>query len=64
MRDDGSCAFPSCHQVNLQQQEAERLNKELLEQKAEMIRLRSNLEGKEKVTVENVHICSFLTFTV
>ncbi|XP_037835474.1 huntingtin-interacting protein 1-related protein isoform X2 [Kryptolebias marmoratus] len=43
--------------VNEKQQEAERLHKELLEQKAEMVRLRSTLEEKEK---EGVQVSSSL----
>ena len=38
--------------MNLQQQEADRLNKELLEQRAELALLRSALESKEKVRLD------------
>lgn len=37
------------HQVNQQQQEAQQLNQDLLQQKAEVTALRSSLENKEKV---------------
>lgn len=36
-------------QVNQQQQEAQQLNQDLLQQKAEVTALRSSLENKEKV---------------
>lgn len=40
---------PPHHQVNQQQQEAQQLNQDLVQQKAELMALRSSLENKEKV---------------
>lgn len=40
------------HQMNQQQQEAERLNKDLLEHRAELALLRSALENKEMVRMK------------
>lgn len=41
--------FISPHQVNQQQQEVQQLNQDLVQQKAEVMALRSSLESKEKV---------------
>ena len=44
----------SATQVSQQQQEAARLNKELLEQRAELALLRGTLQSKEMVRLENI----------
>lgn len=43
--------FTCPHQVTQQQQEAQQLNQDLVQQKAEVMALRSSLESKEKVRI-------------